>query len=158
MGTMMCVYVCVHTVCVSSGASPALLACEDPAAVPCAGLHSWGEPWGRAAAWCTSPYPLFLPFPLAGPLSLTAHAITQWHSFIYYCTLTPPSPTTHTHTNASTQTDLHAQSSKHNVMKLCAFHNETNTECPTILTAFDSQPFHCHYMTLSNCSHYCFLI
>lgn len=35
-----------------------------------------------------------LPFPLAGPLSLTAHAITQWHSFIYYCKppLSPPNP------------------------------------------------------------------
>ena len=86
----------VCTVCVPSGASPALLACVAPAAVLCTGLHSWGEPWGRAAAWCTSPYPLFFffftLFPLAGPLSLTVHAITQWHSFIYYCTSAPPSP------------------------------------------------------------------
>lgn len=84
------------TACVASGASPALLACVAPAAVPRAGLHSWGEPGGRAAAWCTSPYPpfFFFPFPLAGPLSLTAHAITQWHSFIYYCKppLSPPNP------------------------------------------------------------------
>lgn len=86
------------TACVASGASPALLACVAPAAVPRAGLHSWGEPGGIAAAWCTSPYPPFfflpLPFPLAGPLSLTAHAITQWHSFIYYCKppLSPPNP------------------------------------------------------------------
>lgn len=107
----------VCTVCAPSGASPALLACVAPAAVPCTGLHSWGEPWGRAAAWCTSPYPSFFffltLFPLAGPLSLTAHAITEWHSFIYYCT---PLPSllhhhhrfqhTHTHTNSRTDTNI----------------------------------------------------
>lgn len=51
------------TACVASGASPALLACLAPAAVPRAGLHSWGEPGGRAAAWCTSPYPPFFSSP-----------------------------------------------------------------------------------------------
>lgn len=38
--------------------------------------------------------PFFTLFPLAGPLSLTAHAITQWHSFIYYCS--PPSSSSFT--------------------------------------------------------------
>lgn len=82
------------TACVASGASPALLACVAPAAVPRAGLHSWGEPGGRAAAWCTSPYPPFFFFPsrflLLGP-SLWQHM--QLHSDIpSFITANLPSP------------------------------------------------------------------
>lgn len=83
------------TACVASGASPALLACVAPAAVPRAGLHSWGEPGGRAAAWCTSPYPpfFFLPplcFLSLGP-SLWQHM--QLHSDIpSFITANLPSP------------------------------------------------------------------
>lgn len=82
------------TACVASGASPALLACVAPAAVPRAGLHSWGEPGGRAAAWCTSPYPPFFFFPSRflslGP-SLWQHM--QLHSDIpSFITANLPSP------------------------------------------------------------------
>ncbi len=130
-----------------------------PAAVPCAGLHSWGEPWGRAAAWCTSSYPLILLFPLAGPLSLTAHAITQWHSFIYCCTLAPPSPSTTT-TDHSACTNATTDSS---VLRVCS-----HLPWQTILHSSHCQnPIYtwqkctlrmerrckCHVMTVMTCLH-----
>lgn len=102
MGTSICVcswmlecaQVC--TVCVPSGASPALLACVAPAAVLCAGLHSWGEPWGRAAAGCTSPYPLFYSVSSRwAPLSDSTcnNTVTFLHLLLHPC----PSFTLHHH-------------------------------------------------------------
>lgn len=83
-----CIQLC--TVCGPSCVSLALLACMFPAAVPCTGLHSWGEPWGRAAA-CPPTFMFFTMFPLAGPQSLQC---MQLHSDILSF-ITAPLPRLH---------------------------------------------------------------
>lgn len=86
------------------GTGPALLACVAPAAVPFPRIHSWGEPWGRAAAWCTSPYPLFLLCFLSRGPSLWQHM--QLHSDIpSFITAAPPPPPPSPFTTPDTDTN-----------------------------------------------------
>lgn len=115
----------VCTVCIPSGASPALLACVAPAAVPRAGLHSWGEPWGRAAAWCTSPYPLFyLVSSHWAPLSDSTCNYTV--TFLHLLLHPHPSLTLHhhwsrhKHRNSTTDT---------NVLHVCMTQSHTQNTC-----------------------------
>lgn len=98
--------VCVHFWTCSSVYITCTLQCQPcPSGLPSPGscsLH-WVTFLGRALGQssCLVPPQQQLKknlFPLPGPQSLTAHAITQWHSFIYYCTPNPhPSFTLYNH-------------------------------------------------------------
>lgn len=102
MGTRMCMCVLLN-VCTSVNSMCALWCQPCPSGLRSPGSCSlrWVTFLGRALGQSSCLMHLSSPlFPLAGPPSLIAHAITQWHSFIYCCTPAPPLIPTHTLTQS----------------------------------------------------------
>lgn len=121
MFVMVCVCRCVYSMCALWCQPCPWPGLRGPAAVPCAGLHSWGEPWGRAAAWCSSPphplssfffflsfflfFTLLLGFLLQGPSlsdSTCNNTVTFLHLLLLHPRRPPPPSTSTSASTAST--------------------------------------------------------